>query len=168
MFTKADIEKYFVAEKHAGLLFLSLGIIAVLLAMTFFFFLKTSFAKGAAIPLLVIGCLQLFAGYTVYAHRDRQRIDNVYAFDMNPSKLKNEELPRMQAVNKNFVTYRWIEIVLMVTGMVLAIGCKGNPAKSFLFGLGLMLAVEAAMMLGVDYFAGRRAVIYTMQLEKME
>ncbi len=167
MFTRADIEKYFMAEKHEGLLFLVLGIVAVLLATAFFFSLKTNFAKGAAIPLLVFGCIQFFTGYAVFARSDRQRIDNVYAFDMNPAKLKNEELPRMQAVNKNFVIYCWIEIILLITGIVLVIGYKDNPAKYFLFGLGLMIAVEAAIMLGADYFAGKRAIMYTQQLEKM-
>jgi hypothetical protein len=48
MLTKADIEKYFLAEKQAGLFFLVIGIIAILLAFAFFFYWKTSLFKGMA------------------------------------------------------------------------------------------------------------------------
>jgi len=53
MFSKQDIEKYFLAEKQLGLLFIIIGAIAIVLAIVFFFLLKTSFYKGAAIPLLL-------------------------------------------------------------------------------------------------------------------
>ena len=119
MFTKADIEKYFLAEKNESLIFLIIGVTAILFAIGFFFFWKTNFAKGAAVPLLIIGLVQAAAGYVVYARSDNQRIDNVYAYDMNPAKLKNEELPRMKTVNRNFLIYRWVEILFVVTGLVL-------------------------------------------------
>jgi len=165
MFTKADIEKYFLAEKQGSLLFLILGVIAILLAVAFYFFLKNNFYKGAAIPLLVIGLIQVVAGYTVYARSDKQRIDNVYVYDMNPGKLRNEELPRMKTVNKNFLIYKWIEIALLITGIFLIIYFKSNEAKTFWFGLGVTLAIESVLMFSADFFAEKRAKIYTEQLE---
>lgn len=166
MFAKTDIEKYFFAEKQESMLFLIIGVIAILLAITFFFFLKNNFYKGAAIPLLVVGLIQLIAGYAVYARSDEQRIDNVYAFDMNPGKLKNEELPRMKTVNKNFVTYRWVEIILLIVAIALLFYYKSNATKAFLFGIGITLAIQSALMLSADYFAEKRALIYTVQLER--
>jgi hypothetical protein len=165
MLTKTDIEKYFIAEKQESLLFLIVGVVAILLAITFYFFLKNNFYKGAAIPLLIVGLMQLIVGYTVYARSDKQRIDNVYSFDMNPGKLKNEELPRMKTVNKNFVIYRWIEIALLTIGIGLILYYNDNNAKTFLFGVGLTLAIQSALMLGADYFAEKRAKVYTEQLE---
>ncbi|MBS1932687.1 MAG: hypothetical protein JST96_01725 [Bacteroidetes bacterium] len=165
MLTKADIEKYFLAEKHESLLFLIIGIVAILLAAGFFFFWKTNFAKGAAVPLLVIGLLQAAAGYVVYARSDSQRIDNVYAYDMNPMKLKNEELPRMKTVNRNFLIYRWVEIVFVITGLIFIVLYKNVPEKSFLFGLGVTLAIQAALLFGADFIAAKRAAVYTEQLE---
>ncbi|HTS45543.1 MAG TPA: hypothetical protein VMH01_14190 [Puia sp.] len=167
MFTKADIEKYFIAEKNESLLFLALGIIAILLSVLFFSFLKTNFYKGAAIPLLAIGLIQAVVGYTVYARTDGQRIDNVYAYDMNPGQLKSEELPRMKTVNKNFVIYRWIEIAFIGVGLALIFLYKSGPEKAFWFGLGLTLAIQAAIMLCADYFAEKRAGVYTTQLESL-
>src|SRR3974390_1876133 len=109
MFTKADIEKYFVAEKNESLLFLVIGLLAISLSVFFYSYLKSSLYKGAAIPLLAIGLIQAIVGFTVYSRSDTQRISVVYAYDMNPGKLKNEELPRMRTVNQRFVIYRWIE-----------------------------------------------------------
>jgi membrane-associated phospholipid phosphatase len=165
MLTKTDIEKYFFAEKQESLLFIIIGVITILLAITFFFFLKNNFYKGAAVPLLVIGLVQAIVGYTVHARSDDQRIANVYAFDMNPGKLKNEELPRMKTVNRNFVIYRWVEITLALTGIALIFFYKDNTEKNFWFGLGITLTIQSVLMLGADYFAEKRAKIFTQQLE---
>ncbi|HVM87167.1 MAG TPA: hypothetical protein VMT76_03200 [Puia sp.] len=167
MFTKAGIEKYFFAEKQGSLFFLVIGIIAVLLAISFYFFLKNNFYKGAAIPLIIIGIIQMVVGYTVYARSDKQRIDNVYAYDMNPGKLKNEELPRMKIVNKNFITYRWTEIVFIIAGIGLIIYFNANKERGFWFGLGITVAIQAAIMLSADYFAEKRAKVYTSLLESL-
>ena len=45
MFTKADIEKYFNAEKQESLLFMLIGVAGIIAAFVFFFFLKTNFYK---------------------------------------------------------------------------------------------------------------------------
>lgn len=145
-------------------MFLIIGIIAIGLAVYFFFIHKGSLQKGLAIPLLLIGLIQSVVGYTVYARSDKQRVDTIYAYDMNPGKLKQEELPRMQVVNKKFVTYRWIEIALLITGVVLIFLFRNQPDKSFLYGVGIALAIQSALMLGADYFAESRAKVYTQGL----
>ena len=76
MFEQRDfsfIYKYFIAEKQESLLFLIIGILAILLAIVFWFFIKSSpsFFKGAAIPLLAIGLIQLVVDYTVYSRTDK-------------------------------------------------------------------------------------------------
>lgn len=161
MFTKTDIEKYFTAEKAESLVFIFIGIAAIIAAVVFFFFLKTNFYKGMAWPLLLIALIQISVGYSVYNRSDSDRQRNVYAYDLNPSELKNKEIPRMEQVNKNFVLYRWIEIGLAITGLILVFKYRSNTDKSFLFGLGLGLAIQALIMLSADYFAEARAKIYT-------
>jgi hypothetical protein len=165
MFTKADIEKYFVAEKGESLIFLILGLLAISLSIFFYSYLKSTIYKGAAVPLMVIGLIQAIVGYSVYSKADQQRISIVYAYDMDPGKLKNEELPRMQKVNQRFVIYRWIEISLVLAGLVIVILYRQKPDQQFLLGLGLAVALEAAIMLSADYFAEKRAAIYTQQIK---
>jgi hypothetical protein len=72
----------------------------------------------------------------------------------------------MEKVNKNFVVYRYIEIILLLIGLALFFYFKSQPGKTFWVGLGLALAMEAAISLGADYFAEKRATVYTNQLTK--
>lgn len=160
MFNKAGIEKYFIAEKQESLLFILIGLAGIIAAAIFFFFLKTGFYKGAALPLLLIGLLLGVVGYTVYKRSDDDRKRNVYAFDMNPGDLKTKEIPRMEVVMKNFVIYRWVEIVLLLAGAALYIYFTRNNAHDFWRGLGLGLAVMSLLALTADYFAEKRGHVY--------
>ena len=164
MFSKTDIEKYFLAEKNATLFFLILGIISIVAAIVLYFVMKTSWHKGFALPLLVIGLLQGIVGYTVYKRCDADRKRNVYAYDMSPDQLKSKELPRMEKVNKNFSLYMWIEILLLAAGIGLYFYSRNNDARIFWSGLGLALALQALISLGFDYFAQQRAKSYTKGL----
>lgn len=166
MFTKTDIEKYFMAEKSESLVFIIIGITAIILAVVFFFLLKTNFYKGIALPLLLIAIIQLTIGYTVYKRSDADRKRNVYAYDLNPRDLRLQEIPRMEKVNRNFVMYRWIEIILTLAGIVLIFLYRSNPDKSFWYGVGIGLAIQAVIMLGMDYFAEARAKVYTNGLKE--
>lgn len=165
MLTKADIEKYFIAEKQESLVFLIIGIVAIVLALLFYFAGKTHIYKGAAIPLFVIGLIQAGAGYAVYVRSDDQRISQVYAYDMNPDQLKTVELTRMRKVKMNFLIYRWVEIGAVVTGIILIILFKNQPEKSFWLGFGIALAIMAVVLFFADYIAEKRAVNYVGLLE---
>jgi hypothetical protein len=164
MFTKADIEKYFTGEKQESWIFMAIGITGILLAIIFFFILKSNLHKGMAVPLFALGLILAVVGFTVYKRSDQQRIDNVYAYDMNPAKLKNEELPRMKKVMKNFVIYRWIEIFFLLAGIGLYIYFIRDFRHDFWRGFGFTLAIMAVLALGADYFAEKRGHIYTKGL----
>jgi uncharacterized membrane protein HdeD (DUF308 family) len=160
MFTKADIEKYFMDEKQESLIFLVIGIVAVVSAIVFMLIWKTSFFKGMAVPLIAVGILQAVVGWTVYKRSDSQRIDNVYAYDMDPAKLRNQEVPRMEGVMKNFMIYRYVEIALIIAGIILFFVFRGNPEKAFWYGLGIALAIQSVLMLIADFFAEKRGHFY--------
>lgn len=160
MFSKTDIEQYFVAEKNESLVFLCIGIVSVIAALLGWFLMKHAVWKGAAVPMLIVGLLLSIVGYTVYQRSDADRIRNVYAYDMNPSQIKNDEIPRMQAVMKNFVIYRYTEIFLLVTGIGLAVYFYGNTLQSFWKGFGIALAVLALIALVADHFAEKRGKVY--------
>lgn len=164
MFTKADIERYFIAEKSASLLYIIIGAAAIILAVLFYFYLKTSWHKGAAVPLLMIGIVHLVASIIVYRKCDDDRKRNAYAYDMNIGELKNKELPRMEKVNRNFTVLRYIEIALMIAGLVLFYSFNTNYSRQFWAGFGIALVIEAAMTFGAGYTAQLRAKEYTKGL----
>ncbi len=164
------IYKYFSGEKQESLLFLIIGIAAILLAITCWFFIKSNpaFFKGAAIPLLAIGLIQSVVGYTVYARTDKQRTEIAYNIGMEPVAFtKHTEMPRMKKVMVNFVIYRWVEIAFILTGLLLIFLFRSNPVKAFWFGFGVALAIQAAIMLGADYFAEKRGKVYSKALEEI-
>ncbi|MFY8091048.1 MAG: hypothetical protein ACOVMI_07330 [Chitinophagaceae bacterium] len=173
MLTKTDIEKYFIAEKQESLVFLIIGIIAIILALIGLFASKNGIYKGASIPLILIALIQITVGFTIYKRSDADRTRVVYAYDMAPNDLKSKELVRMQIVNKNFVIYRYVEIALAIVGIALVIffkpklGIDDNwGSNKFWFGLGIALALQALIMLGADYFAEKRALMYTKLLQE--
>ena len=164
------IYKYFIAEKLESMLFLIFGIAAIMLAIVFLVFIKTNpfLFKGAAIPLLVIGLIQCTVGYTVYSRSGRQMRDVAYNIGMEPaSYINQQELPRMKVVMKNFVTYRWVEIALIIAGIILVFLFKSNPDRTFWYGLGMALAIQAAIMLCADYFAEKRGDVYITELQNL-
>ena len=165
MLTKAGIERYFLAEKQESLLFMAVGVAAMILAIVFFFILKSSFFRGASIPLIAISLIQIMVGYSVYARSDEQRINIVYSYDIEPSKIKGEELTRMKTVNKNFILYRYVEIALAASGLFLIGFYRTNADTRFWFGLGLTLCIQSLFMLVADYFAEKRAKEYTNAIE---
>jgi hypothetical protein len=173
MFQQRDfsfIYRYFIAEKQESLLFLIVGMAAVVLAFVCWFFIKSnpSFYKGAAIPLLVIGLIQIVVGYSVYSRTDKQKADIAYNIGMEPvAYVKGTELPRMKTVMKNFVIYRWVEIAFIITGLGLIFLFRLNTDKTFLYGLGVALTIQAVIMLGADYFAEKRGKLYFKHLQEI-
>lgn len=165
MFTKNDIEQYFNAEKQESLVFIIIGVAGFVAAILCFFVWKQSFYKGMSIPFFIVGVLLGIVGYTVYKRSDEDRKRNVYAFDMNPSELKETELPRMKKVMKAFVVYRYTEIILFITGLFLYLYFIRDFTNDFWRGLGLGLAVMSLVALVADFFAENRGREYTNGLE---
>ena len=165
MLTKEAIEKYFLAEKAESWIFMAIGIAGIVAAIIAFFGLRTSFYKGAVIPLILIGLSVGIVGFTVYKRSDEDRKRNVYALGMNPGELKEKELPRMEVVMKNFVVYRYVKIALALLGIGLFIYFNKKEAQLFWKGFGLALAIMALLAVTADYFAEKRGNIYLTQLK---
>ena len=165
MFSKSDIEKYFIGEKQGSLIFLIVGAIAIGLALYFFFSNKTPAFKGAAIPIILIGVVFILVGYTVNRKSDGDRIRNVQSYEIKPADFKEVELPRMQKLLEDMAIYRWIEIGLFVTGILIFLFLRNKPDLSFWSGLGLSLAIMALLAHGLDFMAKKPAIGYTQKIE---
>ncbi|HCL84779.1 MAG TPA: hypothetical protein DIC22_12430 [Chitinophagaceae bacterium] len=166
MLSKADIEKYFIAEKQESLVFGVIGLVAIGLALIFYFGLKNPVYRGAAIPLLILGLVQASAGYAVFTRSDDQRISQVYAYDMNPDQLKTTELSRMRNVTARFRIYRWIETGSFIAGLILIFLFRNQAGRIFWVGFGITLTLMAAELFIADYIAEQRAVHYVSLLEE--
>lgn len=165
MFSKADIEQYFSAEKQGSMYFLAVGIVAVIAAIVLFFVLKTPFYKGVAVPMLVVGLVAGAVGFTIYNRSDADRIRNVYAYDMDSSQLKQKEFPRMQKVMKSFNIIIIFEVVFLAVAVCLFFYFRSNPDQQLWSGIGAGLFLMAVAALLLDMAAQRRAAVYTKGLE---
>ncbi len=152
-----NIRNYFNAEKQESILFVLVGITAIAFALYFLFFQKESLYKGMAYPLIAVALLQILVGGSVWI-RSPKDLERVEQFVRSSSEqIEKAEIPRMKVVMKNFIVYRYVEIGLLIFGL-LAMFYFGN--NLFLKGIGIGLFSQSALMLSLDFFAERRGADY--------
>jgi uncharacterized membrane protein len=159
------IQTYFTEERIESLIFIIIGSIAITLALIFLSIIKYSFFKGLAYPLLFIGIIQIVVGFNVYnrSSTDISRVEHI--FNTNKYQLQVNEIPRIEAVLTNFMIFKWIEIILIITSIFLITRFYKSP-QTFWKGLGLGLLIQAGIMLCLDIIAEHRAEIYLQFLLK--
>ena len=159
-----QIDKYFNAEKYESVLFVLVGVIAVAVAIYFFVKLKQPFYNGMAYPLIGVALIQIIVGTSVYIRspKDITRVNEIVKVDQ--SRIEKEEIPRMITVMKNFNTYKWVEIALLVIGLCMFLYF---PKMSLLTGVGLGLLIQSSFMLILDFFAESRGKEYLEFLKSL-
>lgn len=159
-----QVSKYFNAEKAESILFIAAGLIAIIVSAYFFIRLKQPFYNGLAYSLIVIALIQLTVGISIYyrSPKDISRVNQIIQTDK--AKIKTKEIPRMKTVMKNFVLYRWIEISLIIIGIIMFLFL--GPGTIWR-GVGLGLFIQAGLMLLFDYFAESRGTIYLEYLQNL-
>lgn len=159
----SSIEKYFNGEKAESYVFIVIGLVALLIAFYFVFTLKTSFWRGVAIPFILVAMLEFIIGYTI-VKRSPKDIYRVESFiKVQPSKITLDEIPRMEKVMKNFVIFRYVEICLILLGIILMYSSLNDTLWR---GIGLGLFMQASIVLSLDFFAERRGHIYLEYLKE--
>jgi hypothetical protein len=152
------IHSYFQAEKSESLLFLAVGIVA-LLAGIFFLLRGSNFQKGMSYPLMTIALIQIVVGASVYFRTDAQVARLLALYRSDPAEYRAQELPRMEKVNRSFDVYKIIESGLVAAGIFLMLYFRGRSAVWM--GAGLGLSLQSALMLILDFFAESRADVYS-------
>jgi hypothetical protein len=159
-----QIEKYFNAEKYESLIFVLVGLVAISIAGYFLIKVKQPFYNGISYPLIAVAIIQIIVGSSVYVRspKDIVRVNEIVQQDK--SKIKSEEIPRMEVVMKNFEIYRWVEIALLLMGLILFFTFQSLSIGK---GIGLGLTIQAGFMLVLDYFAESRGKIYLEYLSNL-
>ena len=156
--------KYFNGEKAESYIFIIMGVIALTMALYFFFAFKTSFWKGVAIPFVMVALLEFVVGYTIVTRSPKDLVRVETFITKEPLKIQTEEIPRMEKVLNNFVIFRYVEIALIIVGIVLMYSSMND---TFWRGIGLGLFVQASVVLSLDFFAERRGHIYVVYLKDL-
>ena len=147
------IEKYFTAEKYESVLFVLLGVTAIAFAIYFLLKVKQPFYIGMSFPLIAVALIQIIVGSTVYIRspKDILRVNEIV--QTNRAKIQSEEIARMDVVMKNFNIYRWVEIALLIIGLLLFFFSQSITIWK---GVGVGLTIQAGFMLLLDFFAESR------------
>ena len=115
-------------------------------------------------PLIGVALIQIIVGTSVYIRspKDISRVNEIIQTDQ--SRIQTEEIPRMVTVMKNFNTYKWVEIALLVIGLSMFLYF---PKMSLLKGIGLGLLIQSSFMLLLDFFAESRGKEYLEFLKSL-
>jgi hypothetical protein len=149
------ITSYFIAEKQESLLFMAVGVLAVCVAV--WLWTNGHRLKAMAFPLVGVALIQLVVGGTVYFRSDDQLASLARQFETTPAEFRKAESGRMQVVMKNFTTYKWIEVALLATGVLLILLFQRYDVAA---AIGAGLALQSAFMLCLDMFAEVRGRDY--------
>lgn len=149
-----EILQYFTAEKQESLLFMIIGVIAI--ALSAWLWLTGNDYRTMAFPLVAIAAIQIIVGSSVYFRTDAQVADVQQQYEQAPTEMAQNEIPRMETVVKNFKIYKWVEIALLITGIVICFVTTGYTA----YAIGIGLIAQSAIMLVLDLFAEKRAEVY--------
>lgn len=160
----SHIDTYFRAEKAESLLFLLIGLAAIVFAVFAWMKWNEPFIKGMAIPLVLIGLIQMTVGGTVFSRTDKQMAALNELVVQDPQAYRTAELPRMEKVMKSFTAIKWTEIVFILIGIGLLLLTKGN---GFWKGVGLGLLLQGAVSLTLDVFAEKRGTEYITAVEHL-
>jgi hypothetical protein len=152
-----QVKTYFTGERTESMIFFLLGIIALSTAAYFYSKNEFEWHRGFAYPMTLVALLQIGVGANIYLRSPKDIVRVTSMVQTDPSLIEKEEIPRMITVARNFVTLKWVEIVLIILGLWLIYYMTRGQ---FWWGVGVGLAIQASLMLAADYFAQQRASVY--------
>ena len=163
---QGEMETYFEGERLGGITFMTIGAGSVV-AGGLLLASDSDFLKGMSYPMLGLGAVQMLVGGIVIL-QSGPRIDQFTdAISQDPGGYVADELPRMEGVDKSFTALFVTEIVLITGGVTAAVLTRRKGWNTWA-GVSAGLATQAALILGQDVFAARRARQYTLALEGFE
>ena len=158
MFTKTDIDNYFISYRQEHLFLLLLATVALFAAIVLYFVLKKHFYKGLAIALASFAILFFTTSFTEFKRADRLRVVNTYNYDLHPEYLKGKELQRVATVKKTINIELYLSIAIMIAGVVLYFYAAKNIHKKYLQG----------MAIGIVFMAGIAATTFYVMKNNIE
>jgi hypothetical protein len=152
---------YFTGEKIEALVFiLPLGLLCLVFGGWLLSDGEGGFARGVAIPFLVMGLLLGVVGGIVGFRTPSQLARLEAAAAVSPASALREEQVRMEKVNRAWPVYLAVWAAFGVVGLFLRFATRSD----FVQGLGIALVLFGGIGLIVDGFAERRARPYTAAL----
>jgi len=155
------IQIYFQGEKSEALIFiLPMGLLSLVFSMWLLTDNPGSFAKGVAIPFLILGLLMGTVGGIVGFRTPSQVTGVIKAVEVDLQAGVQAETQRMVKVNKAWPIYLAIWGLFGIAGLLL----RFAGTSDFYQGVGIALVFFAGVGLLIDGFAERRTHPYVEAL----
>jgi hypothetical protein len=153
--------KYFEGEKIEALVFiLPIGLLSLVFGAWLLSDGPSAFARGVAIPFVVMGLVMTVVGGVV-GYRTPAQVEALEtSIAASPEPAVQAEQARMEKVNRAWPVYLAVWAAFGVAGLALRFATRGDLTQ----GLGIALVFFAGVGLLVDGFAERRARPYTEAL----
>jgi hypothetical protein len=152
---------YFAGEKHAALVLLAAGTIAVvasgLMLVPRFGLRPMGFTTG------VFALVLLAIGVGLYARTGPQVEALLAQLASDAPAFHAGEAARMTRVQRSFVLIEYVELAVILAGAISAVAFKSRPV---LAGVALGFVINAAFLLAFDIVAERRGAIYLSELSR--
>ncbi len=160
MFTKNDIDNYFISYRQEHLFLLLLGAVAVVAAVVLYFGYKKDLYKGIAIGLASFAILFFTTSFTEYKRADRLRIVNTYNYDMHPEYLKGKEIKRIQSLQNTIQLEFTLAIALVIVAVGLYFFVIKKLDSAYLLGIALAVIFMAGIAATTFYVMKNNAEDY--------
>lgn len=151
------VDLYFQGEKIEALVFiLPIGLLSLVFSAWLFTDEPGAFAKGVAIPFLLMGLLMTTVGAVVGYRTPSQVTQLEQGLKSAPAHTLAGESNRIDKVNQAWFRYLVLWGLFGVAGLALRFATSAD----FMHGLGIALVFFSGIGLMVDGFAERRAHAY--------
>ena len=155
------LHTYFQGEKIEALVFiLPVGLLCLVFSAWLFTDGGPGFARGVAIPFVVMGLLMGTVGAVVGLRTPAQVAALEAGFANSPEATLAVEMARMEKVNAAWPRY----LVAWALFAVVGLGLRFATRSEFLQGMGIALVFFAGVALLIDGFAERRTHPYVQAL----
>jgi hypothetical protein len=159
MFTKADIDNYFISYRQEHLFLLLLAAIAVIAALILYFVYKKDLYKGIAIAIASFAIVFFTTSLSEYRRADRLRVVSTYNYDLHPEYLKTKEIKRIISLQKTIQIELYFSLFFIVAAVSLYFYATKKLQSAYLQGIAL----------GVFFMAGIAATtFYVMQKNALQ
>lgn len=162
------MENYFDGEVRGGYVLVGMGTAGLVSGGLLYGLQKDSdLARGMSYPLLGFGLAHVAAGIFVTVSSNNRVDEFRDQIASDPQKFVTAERTRMKGVSMQFTVLEIVEVVLIAGGITTAVLARRADRKQ-LEGIGYGVALEAALTLGFDVVAGRRARSYRDDLAGLD
>jgi hypothetical protein len=151
------IKKFYSAQKAQSLLFIVLGILAIILSVYTLLGPIKTINWGFGIPFGIMGLFQIWLGINTLSKTKHELEFALNASKNNSTEIKDIEMVKISNLKKNYLFKNYFFLGLNGIAIILLLGFG---TYSTLKGLGLALFVQSLIHISSLYFEKNRTETY--------